>query len=172
MSTDNQVKIDSLKAGMKKADTLIRSLNVVIDQAEKEKWDAETNWAKLHEELSLLRTPWDSNLGIETIQYRRSVGEAETIDEFELRFVLDYSFDQIYKGIHCVYLLRNTESGLLEADYRRYDSTEKAHLLEYAKTVVLWFLDWFGHYPNPDDGGWYHWQPVVPSYESWEDSSL
>ena len=52
MSTDNQVKIDSLKAGMKKADTLIRSLNVVIDQAEKEKWDAETNWAKLHEELS------------------------------------------------------------------------------------------------------------------------
>jgi len=178
MSTDNQVKIDSLKAGMKKASTLIRSLNVVMDQAKNEKQDAETNWAKLHEELILLRTPWDYSSGIKTIQYRRSEGEwFETRDEFEIRFGLKYSFDQRNRNTHCVYLLRNPESGLLEADYSYMPlyccKEDEDNILEYAKTVVLLFLDWFGHYPNPDDCGCNRWQYVFPvEYESWKDSYI
>jgi len=168
MSTDNQVKIDSLKAGMKKAYTLIRSLNVVMDQAVKEKQDAETNWAKLHEELILLRTPWDYSSGIKTIQYKRYAGEwFETRDEFAIRFGLKYSFYQRNTNTHVVYLLRNPESGLLEADYSSI--ADEDNILEYAKTVVLLFLDWFGHYPNPDDCGWDSWQYVFPAqYESWQ----
>jgi len=194
MDTDNQVKIDSLKAEMKKVATLIRFLNVVIDRAEKGTWSAESgtwedlhlnlhtlviqwedNWAKLCEDLIILRTPRDSDVGIRAMHFRLynpTGGPLETVDEFELNFFIDYSFEMSARdrGNHRAYLLRNPESGLLEADYSKV--ADKDNLLKHAKTIVLWFLDWFGHYPNPDDvcrGSWFRQHPVVPAHESWKD---
>ena len=227
MDTNNQVQIDSLNAEMQKVFTFIRSLNMVIDEAEDEKRDMERDWAKLHkellmlrttcgdnwvqahkellilrttwednwaklhkellilrttwednweklrEELILLRTPWDYNLGIESIQYKRTdktEGTLEIRGEFELRFQMSTG----NRRLQFITLFRNPESGLLEADYSSI--ADEDNLLEYAKTAVLWFFDWFGHYPNTaylDYHSWNSWNPVAPvEYESWKDSYI